>query len=133
MNTTTTTPTAAPAPARRVGLALTGVTVAFLLFDTAIKLAAERHALEGSADIGIGADLVRTVGAIEAACLGLYLVPRTAPLGAVLLTGYLGGAVALHLRLGHPLLSHTLFPVFVGALCWAGLALRDPRARALFR
>ena len=60
-----------------------------------------------------------------------YLVPRTAALGAVLLTGYLGGAICTHLRLGHPLLSHTLFPSYVAALLWLGLYLREPRVRAL--
>jgi hypothetical protein len=68
---------------------------------------------------------------IELACLTLYLVPRTAVLGAVVFTGYLGGAVATHLRIGNPLLSHTLFPVYVAALLWGGLYLRDPRLRAL--
>jgi membrane protein DedA with SNARE-associated domain len=70
---------------------------------------------------------------IEVACLILYIVPRTAVLGALLWTGYLGGAVATHVRVGHPLLSHTLFPVSVAALLWAALWLRDARVRALFR
>jgi hypothetical protein len=73
------------------------------------------------------------LGALSLACLALSLVPRTAVLGAVLWTGYLGGAVATHLRLDHPLASHTLFPVYVAALLWGGLYLRDARVRALVR
>jgi hypothetical protein len=64
-------------------------------------------------------------------CLILYVIPRTAPLGAVLWTGYLGGAIATHLRLDNPLFSHTLFPIYVAALLWGGLYLRDARVRAL--
>jgi len=71
------------------------------------------------------------IGAIELVCLALYLVPRTALLGAVVMTGYLGGAVATHVRIGSPLLSHTLFPIYVAAMLWAGLYLREPRLRAL--
>ena len=64
-------------------------------------------------------------------CLALYLLPQTAVLGAILWTGYLGGAVATHVRIGNPMLSHALFPVYVGALLWLGLWLRDARLRAL--
>ena len=75
--------------------------------------------------------LCLVLGFLLAACLVLYLVPKTAPLGAVLLTGYLGGAVAIHLRIGDPAFSHTLFPVYVGAMLWLGLYLRDARVRQL--
>jgi len=71
------------------------------------------------------------IGIIQLICVVLYLVPRTAVLGALLLTGYLGGAVASQLRVGAPLLSHTLFPIYVAALLWGGLYLREPRLRAL--
>ena len=81
--------------------------------------------------MGIPAHLARGIGALELALVALYLVPRTAALGFLLLTGYLGGAVALHLRLGDPLLSHTLFPIYVGAALGVGLALRDRRVAAL--
>ena len=73
------------------------------------------------------------IGAIEIVCLALYLVPRTAPLGAVLWTGYFGGAIATHLRVDNPLPTHTLFPIYVAAIIWGGLYLRDPRVRALLR
>jgi hypothetical protein len=64
-------------------------------------------------------------------CLALYLVPRTSVLGAILLTGYLGGAIATHVRVDNPLFSHVLFPVYVAALLWGGVYLREPRLRAL--
>ena len=70
---------------------------------------------------------------MQLACLILYLVPRTAPLGAVLWTGYLGGAIATHVRVGNPLFSHTLFPIYVAAMLWGGLWLRDARVRRLLQ
>ena len=71
------------------------------------------------------------IGLIELVCLGLYLLPRTSVLGALLLTGYLGGAIATHVRAGNPLLSHTLFPVYVALVLWGGLYLRETRLHAL--
>ena len=90
--------------------------------------------IANSPPLGIPADVTfyRELGAILAVCTLLYAWPRTQLLGAVLLTGYLGGAVATHLRVGSPLLSHTLFGVYVGLLVWGGLWLREPRLRALF-
>ncbi len=119
--------------ARWAGWALGALPVLFLAFDTAIKLAVDPHAVEATVGLGFDASAVRPLGLLEALCLGLYVVPRTAPLGAVLLTGYLGGAVAIHAQLGNPLATHVLFPVFLGAWCWASLVLRDPRVRALAR
>lgn len=128
-------PTHVPARSRAwwAGTVLGALPILFLTFDTALKLAVERHAVEGTVGLGFDAALVRPLGLLEALCLGLFVVPRTAPLGAVLLTGYLGGAVAIHGRLGNPLLTHVLVPVFLGALCWASLYLRDSRVRALAR
>lgn len=123
---------AAHAPALWAGRALTALTALFLTFDAVIKLVGEPHAVEATAALGFPAHQLATIGAIELACAVVWLVPRTAVLGAVLLTGYLGGAVACQLRLEQPLLSTTLFPVYVGGMVWAGLALRDPRARAVF-
>jgi hypothetical protein len=76
-------------------------------------------------------DKMPTVGTILLICTILYIIPRTAILGAVLLTGYLGGAVASHVRVGNPLFSHTLFPIYVGIFIWLGLYLRDNRAKNL--
>ena len=75
--------------------------------------------------------MVFSLGIVQLVCLAFYLVPRTAVLGAVLWTGYLGGAVATHVRIGHPLFSHVLFPVYVAVLLWVGLWLRDERLRTV--
>lgn len=119
------------ARSRRAGRVLTGLTAAFLLFDGGIKLVRHPEVVKSSQALGLPVDLAPTLGVLTLACLALYLVPRTAVLGAVLLTGYLGGAVLTHLRVGDPLLSHTLFPVYIGAMLWAGLYLRDDRVRRL--
>lgn len=116
---------------RWAGRILTALPVLFLAFDAAMKLVAPAAILEASAKVGIAPALVRPIGIVLAVCLALYVVKRTAPLGAALLTGYLGGAVFAHARLGDPLLTHTLMPVIVGALLWGGLALRDARVRHL--
>jgi hypothetical protein len=128
----------APAPvsvssrARWAGRILTALPVLFMLFDSTIKFLRVDPVIEAHQRLGIPERFSPVIGAIELACLVLYLVPRTATLGAVLLTGFLGGAVAIHLRIEDPLFSHTLFPIYVGAMLWAGLYLRDARARALF-
>ena len=116
---------------RTIGLALTGFVTLFLAFDTVIKLLALAPAVQGTTELGYPAYTVTWIGIIELVCLVLYLVPRTSVLGALLLTGHLGGAVATHLRVGSPLWSHTLFPVYVALLVWAGLYLRDDRLRQL--
>jgi hypothetical protein len=77
--------------------------------------------------------MVPVIGSILLVCVALYVIPRTAPLGAVLLTGYLGGAVASQLRIGMPLFSYTFGPIYVAVLALAGLYLRDNRVRALLR
>ncbi|HZJ53736.1 MAG TPA: DoxX family protein [Myxococcaceae bacterium] len=117
--------------ARWSGRVLTGIPVAFMLFDAAIKFAHIPEVAEASLQLGWPTPLNPVLGVIILGCLALYLWPRTAALGATLFTGYLGGAVAIHLRVGDPLASHVLFPVYVGVLFWAGLALRDARVRAL--
>lgn len=124
-------PAAPPTPGLWVGRGLTGFAALFLLFDLSIKLLAHPMAIEGTTRLGYPAHVVRGLGVVEVACLALYLFPRTAPLGAVLWTGYLGGAIATHVRIGSPLFSHVLFPIYVAAMLWGGLWLRDPRVRAL--
>ncbi|HSR99204.1 MAG TPA: DoxX family protein [Kofleriaceae bacterium] len=121
----------APKARRWPGRVLTGIPVAFLVFDVVIKFAQPAAVAEATAKLGLPANSAPLLGVILAACLALYVIARTAPLGAVLLTGYLGGAVLTHLRVGDPLISHTLFPIYVGALLWAGLYLRDERVRRL--
>ena len=115
------------------GRILSGIAVLFLTVDTAWKLIAASQAVEGTVELGFTPEHLIIIGLIELACLVIYLIPRTAPLGAILWTGYFGGAIATHLRLDNPLFSHTLFPIYVAALIWGGLYLRDPRVRALLR
>jgi hypothetical protein len=113
------------------GRFLTGFVVLFLLFDATIKLLRLPIAVEGTTQLGYPADAVLMIGIIELLCVVLYLAPQTAVLGAVLLTGYLGGAIATHVRVASPLLTHVLFPIYVAAMIWGGLLLRDPRWRVL--
>lgn len=115
-----------------IGWALSGLAVAFLLMDATMKLLALPLVLEASAPLGFpGADMARSLGTVLLVCTLLYASPRTAILGAILLTGYLGGAIATHVRVGSPLFSHILFGVYLGVLLWGGLYLRDMRLRAL--
>lgn len=115
------------------GRVLSGVAILFLVMDAGGKLFAPEAMIANSPPLGIPADPAfhRMLGAILAVCTALYAWPRSAPLGAVLLTGYLGGAAFAHLRVGSPLATHTLFGVYLGAIVWAGLWLRDARVRAL--
>jgi hypothetical protein len=123
--------TAPPSRARLAGRILTGIAVAFLTFDVVIKLVGVKEAVQGTVELGYQPHHLPIIGTIGLVCLILYVIPRTAPLGAILWTGYLGGAIATNLRLDKPLLSHTLFPIYVAALIWGGLYLRDARVRAL--
>jgi hypothetical protein len=117
----------------RTGWALSGLAILFLGADAAGKLFAPEMMIANSPPLGLPADTSfhRVLGVILAACSLLYALPRTSVIGAILLTGYLGGAVATHMRVGSPLFSHTLFGVYLGLLVWAGLYLRDARVRAL--
>ena len=105
--------------------------VLFLVFDSVGKLLTLPPVVEGSARLGFPESAVLGIGIIELVCIVAYLTPSTAVLGAILLTGYLGGAVATHVRIGDPVFSHVLFPVYVAVLIWTGLFLRDGRLRAL--
>ena len=113
------------------GRVLTALPVLFLAFDVTIKLMKIQPVVDSFAQLGIPVELARVVGTVELFCLVLYCIPRTAVLGAMLLTGYLGGAVLTHLRIGSPLVSHTLFPTYIGIMLWSALWLRDSRVRAL--
>ena len=115
---------------RWAGRVLSALPVAFLVFDAAIKLVHPAFVTEASAKIGWPDAVITPLGCVLLACVALYVVPRTAVVGAVLLTGYLGGAVATHLRVGDPMFSHTLFPIYFGIMLWGGLYLRDARVRA---
>ncbi len=113
------------------GRILSGLAVLFLLMDSIMKLIKPAFVVQASAQLGWPDRLILPLGILLLTCTALYVIPRTSVLGAVLLTGYLGGAVATHWRLGDPLFSHVLFPVYMGVLLWAGLYLREDRLRAL--
>jgi hypothetical protein len=114
-----------------VGWILSGLTILFMLFDGVSKLAMEHHVVEATAQIGYPLDVIRPLGIILLVCTILYAIPRTAIFGAVLLTGYLGGAVASKVRMEDPVFGSILFGVYFGILAWGGLYLRDERLRAL--
>src|ERR1700721_2192553 len=130
---TTAEPPPASGAARWLGRGLSGLVILFLLFDGAIKLGPGPVVTETMDRIGYGPSetLARTLGAVTVACTVLYAIPPTSILGAILLTGYLGGAMASHLRIGSPLFSHILFGFYLGLMLWGGLWLRDRNLRAL--
>src|SRR5262249_28589391 len=117
--------------AMRLGIAATTLAALFLTFDVVLKILRLGPAIEGTVALGYPASSVQWIGVAELVCLGLYLVPRTSVLGALLLTGYLGGATATHVRIGNPWLTHILFPTYVALFVWGGLYLREPRLREL--
>ena len=103
----------------------------FLLLDALGKFVRPEAVVTGTVDLGYQQSVILPLGVILLACTLLYIIPKTSVLGAILLTGYLGGAVATHLRIGSPLFTHQLFPVYLGVLIWLGLYLRDARLRSL--
>jgi hypothetical protein len=111
---------------------LSGLVTLFLLFDAVIHMAKPAPVAEAFARLGYPLSASLGIGIVELLCLVVYVIPRTQVLGAVLLTGILGGAVATHLRVGSPLFEAYIFPVLVGLLVWGGIWLRDVRLRALF-
>lgn len=113
------------------GRVLSGLLILFLVFDGAIKLVPLEIVTETSLQLGIPTHLARTLGVLTLAGAILYAIPRTSVLGAILLTGYLGGAIYVHVRADSPLFSHTLFGVYLGLIMWGGLWLRDPALRTL--
>src|ERR1700730_11469980 len=120
-------------PARLLGRILSGIVILFMLFDGAIKLVPWPIVTETMDRMGYGSSesLARRLGAITIVCTVLYAVPPTSILGAILLTGYLGGAMASHLRIGSPLFTHILFGFYLGLMLWGGLWLRDRNLRTL--
>ena len=114
-----------------LGRILSGLVVLFLIPDGIIKFIKPAPVIEVFAHLGLTLSLANVLGILLLLCTAIYVFPRTSVLGAILLTGYLGGAVATHLRAGDPLFSHVLFPTYLGVLLWLGLYLRDNRVRAL--
>jgi DoxX-like family len=113
-----------------VGRILSALPVLFLLLDGVMKIVKPAFVVEATVQLGWPESVIVALGVVLVACTILYLIPRTAVLGAILLTGYLGGAVATHVRVGGPLFS-IIMPVILGAMLWGGLYLRDNRLRAL--
>lgn len=116
------------------GRVLSGLAILFLLFDGTIKFFMDKlppEALEANAALQWPMELMPTVGTILLICTILYIVPRTSIIGAILLTGYLGGAIASHLRVSNPIFTHTLFPIYLAVFIWLGLYLRDNRVKTI--
>jgi DoxX-like family len=115
----------------RTGTVISGIAALFLLFDAVIHILAIEPVVESFGELGFTDGAALPIGLLELALLALYAIPRTSVLGAVLLTGYLGGAVCAHFRVGSPMFSTTLFPVYLGIALWVGLYLRNAKVRAL--
>jgi DoxX-like protein len=115
------------------GRIISGFVVLSLLVDAGFKMVRPLPApvVEAFGKLGYPVEFAGGIGILLLACVAVYLVPRTSVLGAILLTGYLGGAVASHVRVGDPWFSHALAPVYVGLLAWGGLYLREARLRTL--
>ena len=113
------------------GRIMSGLAALFLLIDGAMKLIKPAPVVDGTVRLGYPESVIVDLGIVLVTCTVLYLIPRTSILGAILLTGYLGGAVATHVRVGDPLFSHILFPTYMGILLWGGLYAREDRLRAL--
>ena len=133
--TTTTFPNIIESSGAQVwtGRVLSGVAVLFLAMDATMKVLQVPAAVEGTMKLGYPAGVLLPLGIVQLVCLAAYQIPRTRILGAILWTGYLGGAVATHVRVGDPLFSHFLFPVYAAALLWGGLCLRDARLRSIIK
>lgn len=110
---------------------LSGLPILFLLMDAVGKFIKPEPVVTGTLELGYQESVILPLGIVLLVCVVLYAIPRTAILGAVLLTAYFGGAVATHVRIGNPLFSHILVPVYLGIFVWLGLYLRDPRLRQL--
>lgn len=113
-----------------VGRIVSTAVVLFCAFDGIMKVIKEPHVIAASAEFGFSANEIVLIGALMLACTILYAIPRTAVLGAVLLTGYLGGALVSNIRAGHPMFE-CIFPVIFGVLAWGGIFVREPRVREL--
>lgn len=114
-----------------VGRILSSLAALFLLIDGVMKLVKPAVVVETTVKLGYAESVILGLGIVLLACTAIYLIPRTAVLGAILLTGYLGGAVATHVRVGGPLFA-VIFPVIIGLLLWGGLYLRNERLRSSF-
>jgi hypothetical protein len=117
---------------RWTGRILSGIAVLFMLFDGTIHLIVIGPVVDSFNQLGIPVNLAAGLGILELIIVIIYLIPRTSVLGAVLLTGYLGGAVSIQFRINAPLFSTAIFPVYIGILAWGGIYLRNEKLRSLF-
>ena len=135
MSTTSSEPNLPEAPVSKgrlwAGCILSILPALFLLLDGVMKLMKPEIVVKTTVEIGYQENIIVPLGIVLLICTVLYLIPQTSALGAVLLTGYLGCAVATNARIGSPLFSHILLPVYIGVLLWGGLFLRDPRVSGL--
>ncbi len=113
------------------GIIISAIPILFLLMDAVGKFVKPEPVVTGTVELGYSETIIVPLGIVLLVSVILYVVPQTALVGAILLTGYLGGAVATHVRLGNPLFTHQLFPVYLGVMIWLGLYLRDVRLRSL--
>jgi hypothetical protein len=113
------------------GRVLSGLITVFLLFDAVIHILKPAPVVEAFAKLNFPLRFSVPLGVIELACILLYVLPATSTLGAILLTGYLGGAIAIQLPTGNSFFGEVLFPLYTGAILWAGIYLRDEQLRAL--
>jgi hypothetical protein len=117
--------------AHRIGWGLSGFAILFLVFDIVGKFLKPEAVIKGTVELGYPETIIGSLGVILLVCTLLYTIPRTSFFGALLLTGYLGGAIATHVRIGNPLFSHVLFPIYVALFIWIGLYLRSAKLRDL--
>jgi hypothetical protein len=110
---------------------MSGIVILFMLFDSVVKLIKPAPIVEGTLDLGYAEHHIIVLGILGLLSTILYAIPRTTVLGAVLLTGYFGGAIATHIRMDNPLFTHILFPVYIALLTWGGIWLRDEKVRKL--
>lgn len=111
------------------GIVISTIPILFLLLDAVGKLVKPEPVVSGTVELGYQESVIVPLGIVLLICTVLYAIPRTSFLGAILLTGYLGGAVATHVRVGSPLFTHQLFPVYLGIMIWLGLYFRNIRLR----
>ncbi len=113
------------------GRVMSGLAVVFLLMDGVMKVFKPAVVIDACAKLGYPESEIVGIGILLLVCTIVYVIPRTSVFGAIMLTGFLGGAVASNVRIGEPLFSHILFPTYIAALLWVGLYVREPRLRAL--
>lgn len=106
-----------------------GLTILFMLMDSVFKFIVNEQVLKGTTDLGFQAHHLPILGTLGLISIILYALPRTRIIGAILLTGYWGGAIATHVRLDNPLFSHVLFPIYLAILAWGGIWLSNEAFR----